>query len=77
MGSKSLSQGDFGRAVFCFEAALQVENDPAVRRGLLDRLIPCYQKTGQAEAAQKITRFMENAGFNERRLYGVLPERGF
>jgi hypothetical protein len=77
MGVESRSAGDFVRAGFCFEAALQVENDPAVRRDLLDRLIPCYRKAGQAEAAQKILAFMEKVDFDERRFYGVLPERGF
>jgi hypothetical protein len=77
MGVSLQSESDFKGAGFCFEAALQVENDPAVRRDLLNRLIPCYLRTGQADAARKITAFMEKAGFNERRLYGVLPERGF
>jgi Dolichyl-phosphate-mannose-protein mannosyltransferase len=71
------AQDDFRRAAFCFEAALQVENDPRTRRSLLDRLIVCYRKTGQAEAAQRITAFLEKVGFNERRLYDVFPERGF
>ena len=71
------AQDDCLRAAFCFEAALQVENDPGTRRNLLDRLIPCYRKTGQAEAAQKIIAFMEKVDFNERRLYDVFPERGF
>jgi hypothetical protein len=71
------AQGDCLRAAFCFEAALQVENDPAIRRNLLNRLLPCYQKTGQAEAARKILGFMEKVGFNERLLYDIFPERGF
>ena len=68
---------DFSRAAFCFEAALQVENDPATRRNLLNRLVPCYQKSGQREEALRILQFMESVKFDERRLYGVLPERGF
>ena len=71
------AQDDCLRAAFCFEAALQVENDPATRRNLLNRLIPCYRKTGQAGAAQKLVAFMEKVDFNERRLYDVFPERGF
>jgi len=77
MGMDAQARGDPRRAAFCFEAALQVENDPGVRRNLLNRLLPCYQKTGQAEAARKIRAFMEKVNFNERRLYDVLPERGF
>jgi len=67
---------DFQRAAFCFEAALQVENEPDIRRNLLNRLVPCYQKTGQREEAEKILAFMERVDFSERRFYGVLPERG-
>jgi hypothetical protein len=71
------ARDDFRKAAFCFEAALQVETDPEIRRDLLNRILPCYQKTGQAEAAGKILAFMEKVDFNERRLYRVLPERGF
>jgi hypothetical protein len=71
------AQDDFESASFCFEAALQVENDPAARRNLLNRLVPCYQKTGQTEEARKILGFMEAVNFDERRLYDVFPERGF
>jgi hypothetical protein len=77
MGIHFQAQDDLRQAAFCFEAALQVENDPEVRRNLLNRLIPCYRKTGQAEAAGKILAFMEKVDFNERRLYAVFPERGF
>jgi len=77
MGIHRLTKDDWQRAAFCFEAALQVENDPEARRNLLDRLLPCYRKTGQAEAAGKIQAFMERVDFNERRLYAVFPERGF
>jgi hypothetical protein len=71
------ARDDFEQASFCFEAALQVENDPATRRNLLNRLVPCYQKTGQTEEARKILDFMEGVDFDERRLYDVFPERGF
>jgi hypothetical protein len=77
MGWDSETRGDLRRAAFCYEAALQVENDPAVRRDLLNRLLPCYQRTGQAEAARKLLAFLEKVNFDERRLYDVLPERGF
>jgi hypothetical protein len=77
MGTHCQTKEDWGRAAFFFEAALQVENDPGSRRNLLNRLVACYQKTGQAEAARKILAFMEKVNFNERRLYEVFPERGF
>jgi 4-amino-4-deoxy-L-arabinose transferase-like glycosyltransferase len=77
MGMNSQTRGDLMRAAFCYEAALQVENDPGVRRNLLNRLLPCYQRTGQSAAAQRILAFIEKVNFDERRLYDVLPERGF
>ena len=77
MGADFLNRGDARRAAFCYEAALQVENDPGVRRNLLNKLLPCYQKTGQSATARKILAFIEKVSFNERRLYDVLPERGF
>jgi len=77
LGAHYQARGEFRQAAFCFEAALQVEVYPDVRLNLLNRLIPCYQKTGQAEAAQKIMAFMEKVDFNERLLYNVFPERGF
>jgi hypothetical protein len=77
MGLDSETGGDLRRAAFCYEAALQVENDPGVRRNLINRLLPCYQKTGQTEAARRLLRFLEGVNFDERRLYDILPERGF
>jgi hypothetical protein len=77
LGAYHQARDDFRKAAFCFEAALQVETDPEIRRDLLNRLIPCYQKTGQAEAAGKIMAFMAKVDFNERLLYAVFPERGF
>ena len=73
----SQTRGDLTRAAFCYEAALQVENDPGVRRNLLNKLLPCYQRTGQSAAAQQILAFIEKVNFDERRFYDVLPERGF
>jgi hypothetical protein len=77
LGVLHQAREDFRQAAFCFEAALQVENDPDIRRDLLNCLVPCYQNTGQAEAARKILAFIEKVNFNERRLYNVFPERGF
>jgi len=77
LGAHYQARGEFRQAAFCFEAALQVETYPDVRLDLLNRLIPCYQKTGQAEAARKIMAFMEKVDFKEARFYDVLPERGF
>ncbi len=67
----------FEEAAFCFEAALQIENNPEMRRALLDRIVPCYLKTGQGEEARSIQKFMERIHSNERELYSIFPERGF
>jgi hypothetical protein len=77
LGRLNQTQGHFRQATFCFEAALQVENEPETRRVLLGLLLPCYLKTGQAREAKTITRYMEKVHYNERKLYDVLPERGF
>jgi pentatricopeptide repeat protein len=76
-GNQSMVDHDFQQAAFYFEAALQVENDPETRRTMLDLLISCYQKSGQMNEAKKIIDYMEKMNFNERKLYSVLPERGF
>jgi len=67
----------FEEAAFCFEAALQIENNPEMRRALLDRIVPCYLRTGQGEEARSIQKFMERIHSNERELYSIFPERGF
>jgi hypothetical protein len=77
LGRLNQTQGHFREAAFYFEAALQVENEPETRRVLLDLLIPCYFKTGQAREAKIISRYMEKVHYNERKLYAVFPERGF
>jgi hypothetical protein len=76
-GNRSMADRDFQQAAFYFEAALQVENDPETRKTMLDLLISCYQKSEQMDEAKKIIDFMEKMNFDERKLYLVLPERGF
>jgi len=77
LGRLNQTQGHFRQAAFCFEAALQVENEPETRRALLDLLVPCYLKTGQAGEAKTITQYLDKVHYDERKLYAVLPERGF
>lgn len=77
LGISYKKMDNFKDATFCFEAALQVENDPETRRTLLQLLIPCYQKSGQINEAKNILYFMEKVSFDERKLYSVFPERGF
>jgi hypothetical protein len=77
LGRLYQARGDFLRAAFCFEAALQVEIEPEMRRVLLNLLVLCYFRTGQSQEAAKIRGYMEKINYNERKLYAVLPERGF
>jgi len=77
LGRLYQTQDDFEQAAFCFEAALQIENEPTTRRALLELLVPCYFRTGQARDANAINRYLEKVHYNERKLYEVLPERGF
>jgi len=77
LGILHQKNNEFSEAAFCFEAALQIENNPEMRRALLDRLVPCYLETGQGEEAKRIQKFMETIHFNERELYSVFPERGY
>jgi hypothetical protein len=77
LGRVNQAQGHFREAAFCLEAALQIENDPERRRALLDILIPCYLKSDQAVEAKTVRQYMEKVHYNERKLYGVLPGRGF
>jgi len=77
LGIHYQARGEYRQAAFCFEAALQVEAYPDVRRNLINFLIPCYRKAGRTEEARKILGFMEKVQFDKRRLYNVFPERGF
>lgn len=68
---------DYRRAAYTFEAALQVETDPLWRDTLLNQLQTCYLKIGLHKDAERIRRKMMESGFNPKKYYGILPERGF
>jgi len=69
--------GEFQRAAFCFEAALQLENSPQARKVLVNLLIPCYRKTGQTKEALILMRKNSEGDFDGFKYYNILPERGF
>lgn len=69
--------GDNVRAAFCFEAGLQIENNPEPRRQLLNSLAASYLKTGRTEEARKIMEILNRASIDGRGLYRIFPEKGF
>lgn len=62
-------------AVFCFEAALQIEKQPEIRRRLLNQLAACYLSTGEREAALRIFSRLQDR--ETSCLFDLFPERGF
>ncbi len=80
-GLRSRGEGDFLRAAYCFEAALQLENSPLARKTLLNYLVPCYRKTGQMREAMIIMTRNSDGNFGGDvdipKDYDILPERGF
>lgn len=77
IGRDLAAHGEFQKASFAYEAALQLDKDPNVRGHLLADLIRCYTKTGETAAAKRIMRKFEESNFRVRRLFFVFPERGF
>ncbi len=79
LGLELQKEGDTRRAAFCFEAALQIENDPQSRYNLLNHLAACYLQMGRKGDAQKIQAAVGKASFNysERDMYNLFPEKGF
>ncbi len=76
-GSKLFEARDFRRAAYAFEAALQLEKNPKVRWPILISLGQCYAKTGQPAEAKRIRDKFEEADFKGKKLFFILPERGF
>jgi hypothetical protein len=67
----------FKEAAYCFEAALQVENEPEMKLTALNLLTYSYLKAGKTEDAKKIMDFMKKVNFDKEKFYSVFPERGF
>ncbi len=77
IGLDYVARGDYRRASFAFEAALQVEMYPNQRHELLGQLARGYAKTGQRAESKRLMLKMAEVDFAWDRLYKVFPERGF
>ena len=76
-GLRLLEAREFQKAAYALEAALQLEKNPKVRWPMLVSLGQCYMKTGQTAEAKRIMAKFEESDFKGRRLFFILPERGF
>jgi hypothetical protein len=74
-GHRCRSAGDYRKAAFFYEAALQLEQNPMKRYEALNHLSPCYIKLGEGDNAKKIIpAFID---IDKPKLFGLFPERGF
>ncbi|MCX6559759.1 MAG: glycosyltransferase family 39 protein [Candidatus Aminicenantes bacterium] len=76
-GLRLLEARNFRKAAYSLEAALQLEKNPKVRWPMLVSLGQCYMKTGQTAEAKRIMAKFEESDFKGRRLFFILPDRGF
>ncbi len=76
-GARLQQAREFRRAAYAFEAALQLEKNPKVRWPILISLGQCYVKTGQTAEARRISDKFAEAGYRGKKLFFILPERGF
>ncbi|GEM_PF-572715 len=76
-GARLQQAREFRPAAYAFEAALQLEKNPKVRWPILISLGQCYVKTGQAAEARRISDKFAEAGYRGKKLFFILPERGF
>ncbi|MDD8026289.1 MAG: glycosyltransferase family 39 protein [Acidobacteriota bacterium] len=76
-GARLLQARDFPKAAYAFEAALQLEKNPKVRWPILISLGQCYVKTGQKAEAERVAEKFEESGFRGKKLFFILPDRGF
>jgi len=77
LGTLYKNKRNFKKAAFYFEAALQIEKHPEIRTLVLNHLVVCYVKTGRNKEAKKI---MNNIKINDpghRKIYQIIPEKGF
>jgi hypothetical protein len=76
LGRELSSRGEYLKASWAFEAALQIDREPKYRWRLLADLTQCYVKTGQTAEAKRLMRKLEDSDFRAGKLFNVLPERG-
>lgn len=74
-GHRFKSMGNYRKAAFFYEAALQLEQNPENRYEALNHLSPCYMKLGKGDDAKKI--FTALKDWDNPKLFHLFPERGF
>ena len=74
-GHRFKSMGNYRKAAFFYEAALQLEQNPENRYEALNHLSPCYMKLGKGDDAKKI--FTALKDWDNPKLFRLFPERGF
>jgi hypothetical protein len=67
--------GDYRKAAFFYEAALQLEQNPENRYEALNNLSLCYYNLGKGTDAKKIFTALNDR--DKPRLFHLFPERGF
>lgn len=74
-GHRFKSLGNYGKAAFFYEAALQLEQNPENRYDALNHLSPCYLKLGNGNDAKKIIAALRD--WDNPKLFHLFPEKGF
>jgi hypothetical protein len=74
-GHRSKDSGDYRKAAFFYEAALQLEQNPENRYLALNHLSPCYMNLGKGDDAKKI--FTALRDLDKPKLFNLFPEKGF
>jgi hypothetical protein len=74
-GHRLKDLGEYRKAAFFYEAALQLEQNPENRYEALNNLSPCYLKLGRGDDAEKIFTALRDR--DKPTLFHLFPERGF
>jgi hypothetical protein len=74
-GHRFKDTGNYRRAAFFYEAALQMEQNPDNRYKALNNLSQCYMNLEKGEDAKKIFTALKDR--DKPRLFHLFPERGF
>jgi hypothetical protein len=74
-GHRFKESGDYRKAAFFYEAALQLEQNPENRYEALNNLSPCYFNLGKGDDAKKIFTALRDR--DKPKLFHLFPEKGF
>jgi len=75
MGIQGMEEKKYTFAVYCLEAALQIEKSPEKRTIFFNYLVHAYAKKGQRQDSIKILNKLKHP--DRPKLYDIFPERGF